>query len=418
MLSKLLIPEAVLPYIVAAGAGLLVGLERERSKARHGDASPAGIRTFTLTALLGAVAGGLDSTFVATATVVGVAALAVAAYLRSPDDDLGLTTEIALLLMPLIGILAHRGPTLAAGLGVVIALLLAARSRLHQFVRDTLTPQEVHDGLVLAAATLVVLPLMPSTALDPWGAVNLKLIWMLAVLVMVINGIGYVALRAVGVRLGLPLSGLVGGFVSSTATHAAMGARCRETPALMNAAVAGASLSSLATPVFMAIVLAVAYWPLFLHLSFPLAVSAVTAAAYGLFFTRNMDKEGPAALKLGRAFELRTALLFATTIGLVLAASTGLIRTLGSEAAVIGIALAGFADAQAAGASAAALAARQDLSLHAAAFATLVAFSVNGLMKLVASWTAGGRGFALRIAPGQVLVVAALWAGWWLLRVG
>lgn len=417
MLSRLLIPEAVLPYVVAVGAGLLVGLERERSKARHGDASPAGIRTFTLTALLGAIAGGLESTFVATATVVGVAALAVAAYLRSPDDDLGLTTEIALLLMPLIGILAHRGPALAAGLGVVIALLLAARSRLHEFVRDKLTPQEVHDGLVLAAATLVVLPLVPSTAIDPWGAVNLKLIWMLAVLVMAINGIGYVALRAVGARLGLAVSGLVGGFVSSTATHAAMGARCRETPTLINAAVAGASLSSLATPVFMAIVLAVAHWPLFVHLLLPLVGSAIAAAGYGLFFMKRLDKQSPAPLKLGRAFEPRTALLFATTIGLVLVASTGLIRTLGSHAAVVGIALAGFADAQAAGASAAALAARQELSLHAAAFATLIAFSVNGLMKLVASWVSGGRRFTLLVAPGQVLVMAVLWAGWWLLHV-
>lgn len=417
MLSRSLISEEILPYFVATGAGLLIGLERERSKARHGDASPAGIRTFTLTALLGALAGSLDSTFVATATVVGVAALAVAAYLRSPDDDLGLTTEIALLLMPLIGLLAHRAPTLAAGLGVVIALVLAARSRLHEFVRNTLTPQEVHDGLMLAAATLVVLPLMPSTALDPWGAVNLELIWMLAVLVMAINAIGYVALRAVGPRLGLALSGLIGGFVSSTATHAAMGTRCRETPGLLNGAVAGASLSSLATPVFMAIVLAVTDWSLFVHLLFPLALSSMAAAGYGLFFAQTMDREAAAALKLGRAFEPRTALLFATTIGVVLALSTGLIRTLGSEAAVIGIALAGLADAQAAGASAAALAARQDLSLHAAAFATMVAFSVNGFMKLVVSWIAGGRRFTLRVAPGQALSVAALWAGWWLVRL-
>lgn len=405
--------EQVFAFIVAAGVGLLVGLERERSKARHGDAAPAGIRTFTLAALLGAVAGCFDSTFLATATVVAVGALAVAAYLRSPSDDLGLTTEIALLLMPLLGLLAHRAPVLTAGLGVVVAVVLAARSRLHEFVRNSLSPQEVHDALLLAAASLVVLPLMPKAALDPWGAVNLRLIWMLAVLVMVINGAGYIALRAFGARLGLPLSGLLGGFVSSSATHAAMGARYRDSAALHLPAVAGASLSSLATPIFMGIVLGVAHPPLFHLLLAPLVAAALAAATYGLIFTRRLHGNQAEALVLGRAFEPRAALLFACTIGLVLAASTGLVRALGSEAAVAGIAFAGFADAQAAGASAAALAARLEITLPAAALATLIAFSGNALVKVVVSWIAGGRRFAILIAPGQALVLGAMWLTWW-----
>jgi uncharacterized membrane protein (DUF4010 family) len=408
-----MVNQEALAFVVAAGVGLLVGLERERSKARHGDASPAGIRTFTLAALLGGVAGCFESTFIATATVVAVGALAVAAYFRSPSDDLGLTTEVALLLMPLLGLLAHPSPVLAAGLGVVVTVLLAARSRLHEFVRNVLTPQEVHDALLLAAASLVVLPLMPQTALDPWGAVNLRLIWTLAVLVMVINGAGYIALRAFGARLGLPLSGLVGGFVSSTATHAAMGARLRETPSLTLTAIAGASLSSLATPVFMLIVLGVAHWPLCQALLLPMSAAILASGTYGLFFIRRLAVDADHSLVLGRAFELRTAIVFAVSIGVVLAASTGLMRTIGSHAAVAGIALAGFADAQAAGASAAALAARAEMPLPIAAFATLVAFSGNALVKVVVAWIAGGRRFALLIAPGQALVLASIWLTWW-----
>lgn len=410
--------ENILPYFVAGGVGLLVGLERERSKARHGDAAPAGIRTFTLAALAGALAGSFESMFIATAVLIAVAALSVAAYLRSPGSDLGLTTEVALLLMPMLGMLAHVSPELTAGLGVAVAVVLAARSRLHAFVRNTLTPQEVHDALLLAGAALIVLPLMPREPLDPWGAVNLRLIWKLAVLIMLINGLGYVALRAMGPRLGLPIAGLMGGFVSSAATHAAMGARVRAAPGLIGGAVAGASLSSLATPVFMAIVLAVAHVPLLLELTLPLLLAAFTAAAYGSIFMSHLSSKPTEALMLGRAFEVRTAVVFALVIAAVLVISTALVRTVGSAGAVAAIAFAGVADAQAAGASAGALAARGELSIALAAVAILVAFTGNALVKVVVSWVSGGRAFAMRILYGQALVLASLWCGWWLVAGG
>ena len=402
----------ILPYFIAGGVGLLVGLERERSKARHGDAAPAGIRTFTLAALAGALAGSFGSMVIATAVLIAVAALSVAAYLRSPGGDLGLTTEVALVLMPMLGMLAHESPELTAGLGVAVALVLAARSRLHEFVRNTLTPQEVHDALLLAGAALIVLPLMPREPLDPWGAVNLRLIWKLAVLIMVINGLGYVALRAMGPRLGLPIAGLMGGFVSSAATHAAMGARVRAAPDLLGGAVAGASLSSLATPVFMAIVLAVAHLPLLMELSVPMLLAALAAAAYGAIFMYNLSSKPAEALVLGRPFEVRTAVVFAVVIAAMLAISTALVRSVGSAGAVAGIAFAGVADAQAAGASAGALAARGELSIVHAAIATLIAFTGNAVAKVVVSWASGGRRFALRILYGQALVLAALWCGW------
>ena len=147
--------------------------------------------------------------------------------------------------------------------------MLAARTRLHRFVLDQLNAQEVHDGLLLAAAALVVLPLLPDRAVDPLGAFNPRVIWLLAILVMTINAAGYVALRAFGAAVGLPLSGLAGGFVSSTATHGAMGSRALAEPGLLRPAIAGAALSSLATPIFMMIVLAVAGLPMGLILLQP-----------------------------------------------------------------------------------------------------------------------------------------------------
>jgi uncharacterized membrane protein (DUF4010 family) len=44
---------------------------------------------------------------------------------------------------------------------------------------------------------------------------------------MAVSALGYVALRVVGARHGLPLAGFLSGFISSTATIHAMGRRTR-----------------------------------------------------------------------------------------------------------------------------------------------------------------------------------------------
>ena len=72
-------------------------------------------------------------------TVAGVAVLTAVAYFRSRDEDPGLTTEIALMLTALLGGLAMQQPALAAGIAVALAVLLAARTPLHHFVRSVLT---------------------------------------------------------------------------------------------------------------------------------------------------------------------------------------------------------------------------------------------------------------------------------------
>ena len=246
----------ILNLAVALGIGLLIGAERERRKGEGPSRSPAGIRTFTVASLAGAasfIVGGQVLLAVATA---GVTILTAVAYWRAHEDDPGLTTEIALILTTLLGGLSMQQPALAAGVAVVVAVLLAARSRLHRFVRSVLTERELQDALIFAGATLVVLPLVPDRPSGPYGALNPHSIWILVILVMAISAAGYVAVRMLGVRFGLPIAGLASGFISSTATIGAMGARVTKTKDVLAAAVAGAVLSTIATIGQMALVLA------------------------------------------------------------------------------------------------------------------------------------------------------------------
>jgi hypothetical protein len=220
----------ILNLAVALGIGLLIGAERERRKGAGPSRSPAGIRTFTVTSLAGAVSFIVGGEVLLAVATAGVIILTVAAYWRGHENDPGLTTEIALILTALLGGLAIQQPALAAGIAVVVAVLLAARSRLHRFVSSVLTEDELNDGLIFAGATLVVLPLVPDRPMGPYGALNPHSIWILVILVMAISAAGYIAVRLLGARFGLPIAGLASGFISSTATIGAMGARVAKTP--------------------------------------------------------------------------------------------------------------------------------------------------------------------------------------------
>ena len=128
---------------IATGVGLMIGLERERSKGVGATRRPAGIRTFTLAALLGAIAAHLGGVPLLAVATAGVVALAALAYALGHDDDPGLTTEIGLVATPLLGGLAMSDTGLAAGLGAAVAVIFAAKVPLHGFATRVLTGAEV-----------------------------------------------------------------------------------------------------------------------------------------------------------------------------------------------------------------------------------------------------------------------------------
>jgi len=403
-----LLPQGTLAFGVALGAGLLIGIERERRKGQGRDRAAAGVRTFVILALLGAAAGTLGQPWLAGALAVGVAALTALSYWRSGSDDPGLTTEVAMLATFAMGVLATRNAALAAGLGTAIALLLASRERLHGFVRASLEDREVHDAILLAGAALIVLPLLPDRTIDPWSAINPRLVWRLTVIVMLVNATGYVALRLLGPRWGLPVAGLFGGFVSSVATIAAMGRRSREDPDQLGGALAGAALSSVATALQLALVLAATDRATLSRFAAPLAAMAGVAILAGAYFGRRHLVEAVFDAPAGRAFDPRQALLFALVLATMLLAISVLGRLFGTGGLLAAAVLGGFLDTHSAAASIGSLASRGAVPEDAAATALALAISANAATKLGVAATAG-RDFVLRLAPSLVAMIAALW---------
>ncbi len=399
---------------VALGIGLLIGAERERSKGDGGDSSIAGVRTFTIASLLGAVSTSVNL-WLLIVSIICVTIFVATAYFVRKDEDPGLTTEISLVFTVILGGLAMSAASLAASLAVSAAILLAAKEPIHGFVRGVVTKDEMIDFLILAAATLIVLPLVPNELVGPFDAINPRNLWLIVILVMFIGALGHLALRLLGSRSGLPLVGLVSGFISSVATIGAMGARVRKTPDLMGVAVAGATLSSLSTILQLAMLLAAIHPPTLHAILMPLIFGGVSIAAYGLVVTLNsFHQDGTEMSKPSRSFSVKTAVMLAFVIGAVLIASAALKAWFGQAGLVVASGVAGMADVHAATISVASLAAANKLMPVSAAIPILVAFSVNATSKAVTAAVTGGKQFFSQVVLGLLIQVSAIWIGWWL----
>ena len=397
---------------ISLGIGLLVGTERERRKGTGPTRASAGIRTFALASLTGAVSVAVGGQMLLAVTGLIVGALSVFGYTRSSGEDPGITSELALLTTTLLGALAIREPIMASGLSVVVTILLAGRNRIHRFVQEILTEQELHDALLFAGFALVILPLTPDRAIGPFHVLNLRLLWTLAVIVMLISSAGYVAVRTFGSRIGLPLTGLTAGFVSSIATIGSMGTRVAKQGSLLRLATAGAVLSTVSTVIQLIVVLWVTDPSTLAALWIPLALAGITASLYaGIFMGRSLRQKGTVVEHPGRAFNLLSSVVFAATVSAILAISAAVREYFGATGLLVTAFLGGFADTHAVAISAASLVGAGKISVADAVPMVLVGLTTNSLSKAVIAATTGGRQFALAVIPGLILVLGAAWLG-------
>jgi len=407
---------AIVGLAVALGIGLIVGVERERRKGDGDRRAAAGLRTFAIVALAGAIAQILP---VLTLVPIGgalVAILAAVSHWKSRSQDPGMTTEIALFATYLIGVLCVIEPSLGAACGTGLALLLAARRRLHRFATELLGEQELHDGVLLAALALIALPLIPSRPIEMLGGINPRPLASMVLLIMAIQAAGQAAVRWLGVRGGLLGAGFASGFVSSTATVASFGNRARDQPLHTGLLAGAAALSAVATWV-LALAMTAALSPQAGLALLPMALAgAAGAAAAGLLpllFSRpSAAIEPPASTR--SALRPREALAVALALALVALLVGTAQRHFGDTGLQVGIALAALVDAHAPVASLASLHAAGALSADQFVRGVLVAVGANTLTRCAVALAAGGRAYALRVAAALAASLACACVAAWL----
>lgn len=396
----------------ALGIGMLIGLERERHKGTGERRGSAGLRTFAISALLGYAAMVVGAALLVGIVAIGLTLLITVAYWRGRDDDPGVTSEVALIIVLILGALCTRSPELAVAIGVVVAGLLTYREKLHDFAITQLSETEMRDGLVLLITALVVLPLTPDRYIGPYAALNLRTICTLTVLLMLVGAGGHIAVRTLGIRYGYVISAIASGFASSTVTIATMGHRLAREPANLRILSAAALLSNLATMVQTGLILATVDPALLRNMWLPLVCGSVAALIYSACLMLPRPARGTEeTLPAGGAFNLKLALIVALTMTAITLVSSAMLSQFGQVGVMLTATFSGFADAHASTASIAGLAKAGLLPVEAIVAPALIAISSNSLSKCVVAWVSGGRRFAAIVIPGQVLLTLAMWAG-------
>jgi uncharacterized membrane protein (DUF4010 family) len=405
---------------VALAIGLLLGLERgwHGRDAREGGRI-AGLRTFALVGLLGGGGGWLAS--LTGAVVLAFAFLGLAGLLAlsyrvrlTENEDLGLTTIVAVLLTFALGAASVLGgPALPAAIAVIAALLLTMKERLHRWVAR-INRLELDAMLRLALISVVILPLLPDRGYGPGAALNPYEIWWAVVIVAGLSFVGYAAIRLGGADLGILLTGLFGGLASSTSTTVALSRLARTQAGLGPVAASGAVVAGSVTFLRVLALAAIFEPSLIAPLAVPMGVMAV-AGLGGAAILRTRDRGG------GRASDLQTvanplnlgaALAFGALLTLVLLALHVLEAWLGEAGIHVAAALSGVTDVDAITVSVARLVG-DDLAVTAGAKAVFIAAAVNTAVKAGIAIGMGGTAMGLRVGSVYAIVLAAGVAAMW-----
>jgi uncharacterized membrane protein (DUF4010 family) len=293
---------------LALALGLFVGLEREwRQK-------DAGLRTFGFAALLGALGGVNGQPFALMSLgLVGVLLILMNWQIIHRGERPELTTSAALLVTCYAGVLAGIGHTFTPVLvTVATAGLLAWKEQLAGFSLG-LNVMELRAAILLGILAFVIYPLLPTTAIDPWGLVQPRAAWVTVILIAAIGFGNYILLKAFGTK-GVQITGFLGGLVNSTVTVTELAVRERESGgALQDEAYRGVLLATCAMAVRNALLLGIVATAALFAALLPIALilaSSLLLATRDLGTKASARPSVPPQIPVRSPFSLQSALKF------------------------------------------------------------------------------------------------------------
>ncbi|WP_257304297.1 MgtC/SapB family protein [Geothrix campi] len=415
---------------MAVALGLMMGLERERSgfersQESHGEPrrreldqaeslhGSLGARTFALLTLLGWISvkvggGGLAMPI----AVQAFAALLIGLfYHQTSSSDRGLTTEVAALAAPLLGMLLTRDALLAVAVAVIVTLLLLSKPWIRAWI-PRLHREDLIATMQLLIVFAILLPLLPARTLDPWGALSpQKMGWMVA-LIAAVDFLGYALNRVLGSRRGAVLTGLVGGMVSSTVVTVTMSRQAREDPSFRGSGQVAVMLACAVMAVRVAILAGVVGGPdLVRPLLLPMGamVATLLGAAWWTYRSGLANGAGPEEMPLRNPFHLKRALGWGLALATVMLASAAARAWFGDRGLLVAAGLSGVADVDPITLAVSSQLHTSNLSAGVAVLAIVVAIAANTLAKAGFAWISGGKAFGLRLtAMLTASLVAAL----------
>ena len=406
---------------LACGIGLLIGLERGwRARDALPGSRTAGVRTFAIAGLLGGIVGALarqttTGPGVASSLLIGLAfaVFAGAFTLFARDENraartFSATTAIAGLLTFMLGVYSLLGDVhVAAGTAVAATGVLIVREDLHEWVRK-ITLAEFQSVLVLLAMTLIALPIVPDRSFGPWGGVNPREIWIIAIVLATVSFAGFVAIRALGERRGVLVAGALGGMISSTAVlfaNARVAAAGKGSTRLL---CAGAALATAISFVRVAAIVSVLNPAMLYSAGPPLLAATVCARVFCVLAMRWPDGAQAAQSAVGfrNPFSFLSVVGMAVSMGLVLLLGRIVVDRFGAAGAAVTAAVTGLFDVDAMVVSMARLS-PATLDVDQASLAVLIGVASATLGKVAIAAAIGRGKFALAVGALSALCVVA-----------
>ncbi len=298
---------------------------------------------------------------------------------------------------------------MAAATAVVVTLLLGVKQELHTLV-GRIERKELLATLRLLLIAIVLLPVLPDQGYGPWQALNPYRIWWMVVLIAAISYVGYFAIKIVGGKRGILLTGLLGGMVSSTAVAVNFAKLARDKRAAGDLVAAGIVLAAATMFPRVLIVASVIAPPLLAQLVWPLLAATAIAVAGAVALGARIQSS-PATDDRGAEPRNPLDLKFAVQFGLLLAAvmvlTRGFAEWLGDVGLYIIAVLSGVGDVDAITLSLAAMVDRGEAAAALAAAAVLAAAATNTAVKPALAAAIGGWRLGLRAALPLAVAVAA-----------
>jgi uncharacterized membrane protein (DUF4010 family) len=400
--------------------GLLVGLQRQ-----YADSPLAGLRTFPLVTLLGSLAallGDFAGPWPIAAGLLALAALiGVSNHVRARGGDAaaGITTEVAILVMFLVGAYVVVGDwVVAVVIGVGVAVLLQFKVELHGLV-DRLGDADVRAVMTFALISGIILPVLPDRTFGPFDVLNPFEIWLMVVLIVGITLAGYACYKLFGQRAGLLLGGILGGAISSTATVASYSRRTQEQPDMARASLIVICIASSVVFVRVLIEIATVSQTLLPSAAAPLAILGAATLAPALLTFMRTTNDPQSLPDQKNPTELKTALVFAAIYAAVTFALAAAKHWLGPQGLYVVAVLSGLTDMDAITLSTARMVEHVEsesaLAPQTAWRLIAVAAMSNLVFKGAMASTLGTREFAKKVAAAfaiPVVVGAVLVLAW------
>jgi uncharacterized membrane protein (DUF4010 family) len=403
--------------------GFLIGLEREREKA----VVFAGMRTFALISLLGAMMAFVSEQFAGQWLMMfgfaAVAGFGLVSYFRGFDiGHTGITTEVVFLVAFMLGAMVYWDLLfVAAPLTVVVILLLTFKPNLQTFAARV-DREDILAALEFAVVWIIVLPLLPNQTYDPLDVLNPREIWVMVVLVSGINLASYILSQAYGARRGIGLTGVLGGMVSSTVVTFQFSRRSSNEPEQHLARLFALAIVIASTGMFVRVVVLtlILNTSLGIDLILPMLAGGVVMGLGAIWFAFQARREQteqiePSASTVRSPFALRPALQFGLMFAIVLLASKAAQVYLGETGTYLSSTIGGIAGLDAVALSMAKLASTSVSPLIAMRSVTLGA-AANTIFKGIIATMLGTGAVRKQVLPLFLLSAAASLAVAFLIR--